>query len=148
IVAQRLGRTRARALRKIRETIECTAPDLLVPADDAAIGLARLLYGRALRGLGRDPRRIADLIEVSFGMPSAFTFAHEKSRFIEVAATEGLPVPRTTVIGDIRELRAQLVATRFPVMLKRDQSFGGRGVRLAQDCAEAERAFLDLQATG
>jgi len=148
IAGQRLGRTRAQALRKIRTTIERAAPDLLVSADDPAIGLARLLYGRALRGLGRDPRRIADLIEASAGMPSAFTFAHEKSRFIELAATQGLPVPRTIVIGAIDELRARLVAARFPVVLKRDQSFGGRGVRLARDGAEAERAFLELQATG
>ena len=146
VVAERLGRTRAQALGKISATVDLDLPDLIVPADDPAIDLLHTLYTRAIRGRGSDPRRMADLIESSVGMPSAFTFAHEKSRLIELAAKEGLAVPTTAPVADIYALRELLGTTRFPAVLKRDHSCNGRGVRVVQDEFEAERAYRDLQA--
>jgi glutathione synthase/RimK-type ligase-like ATP-grasp enzyme len=148
VVAERLGRTRAQALRKINETVDLDLPDVIVPADDAAIDLLRTLYFRAIRGRGTDPRRMAELIESSVGPPSAFTFAHDKGRFIELAAKEGLPVPTTAPVGDVYDLRELLGTARFPVVLKRDHRFGGQTVRVVQDEFEAERAFRDLRAGG
>jgi hypothetical protein len=146
VVAERLGRTRARALRKINATVDLDRPDVIVPADDAAIDLLRTLYTRAIRGRGSDPRRMAELIESSVGPPSAFTFAHDNGRFIELAAKEAVAVPPTAPVGDVYDLRELLGTVRFPVALKRDHRFGGRTARVVQDEFEAERAFRDLQA--
>ena len=75
--------------------------------------------------------RSAELIEFSLGAPSAFVFGHQKSRFVELARAEGLAVPRTAVVPRVSDLLSLLAKSAFPVVLKRDDSFGGQGVRYA-----------------
>jgi glutathione synthase/RimK-type ligase-like ATP-grasp enzyme len=145
---ERLGRTRAEALKTIRHIVERHSPDLLIPADEPAIDLLRALYARALRGRGAKPDRMAELIEASLGAPSSFVFAHAKSRFVSLAREEGLSVPRTEIVRDLHQLRAYIATMRFPLVIKRDESWGGEGVRIVADTAEAERAFLEFRSTG
>lgn len=144
---EHLGRTSAEAMNTITRTVERFAPDLLIPADERAIDFLRTLYKRAIRGHGKDPRGMAELIETSLGTPSAFVFSCQKSLFVSLARKEGLLVPKTEIVGDVQELRELVAKARFPLVIKRDESFGGLGVRVVSDAAEAERAFLELQYT-
>lgn len=146
VTVERLGRTRSEALRTIRHTVERHSPDLLVPADEPAIDLLRVLYERALRGRGAKPDRMAKLIEASLGAPSSFVFARKKSLFVSLARDEGLSVPRTEIVRDLRQLAACMATARFPLVIKRDETSGGEGVRIVANEAEARRTFLDLRA--
>lgn len=148
VTVERLGRTRAEALETIRRTVERYSPDLLIPGDDPAIELLRTLYNRALRGRGRKPAQMAELIEASLGAPSSFVFAYQKSRFVALARQEGLSAPTTQVVRDLNRLRLHMATARFPLVIKRDEMYGGQGVRIVANAAEAERAFLEFRATG
>ena len=148
VTVDRLGRTRSEALRTISHTVERHAPDLLIPADERAIDLLRTLYSHALRGRGVRPDRMAVLIEASMGAPSSFVFACDKSRFMAFAHEQGLAVPRTEIVRDLAQLRTRLATARFPLVVKRDRTSGGEGVRVAADAAAAERAFLEFRSTG
>lgn len=148
VTVERLGRTRAKALKAIGHAIERHSPDLLIPADEAAIDLMRALYSRALRGRGAKPAQMAELIERSMGAPSSFVFGHAKSRFVSLARQEGLAVPSTTIVRDLHHLRVHIATARFPLVIKRDESWGGEGVRIVSDARQAERAFLEFRARG
>ncbi len=147
IVARSIGRTRAHALHEIIRTVESSPPDFLVPADERAIDFMRLLYLRAIGGKGRNSAQLAALIEASLGPPSAFLFAGQKSRFISLAQREGLLVPATHVVDDIFQLRRLVATAQFPVVLKRDGTCGGQGVRIVSNAADAERSFVELRAS-
>ena len=140
-----LGRTRNDSLRRITRAFHDIAPDIVIPADERAIGFLRMLYTRAILGKGPRPLELAQLIEASLGAPSAFMFACQKSQFIELARQEGLLVPKTKVISDVIQLRKQIAKARLPVVLKRDGSCGGVGVRIVSNVADAEESFLELR---
>jgi glutathione synthase/RimK-type ligase-like ATP-grasp enzyme len=148
IGTRQLGRTRRDAIRSIVQAIEEDSPDLLIPADDRAIDLIRVLYKRAVRGHVKVPSQKAALIEASLGAPSTFLFSHLKSHFVSFARDEGLLVPRTQIIRNLGDLRTILEEVDFPVVIKRDESFGGQGVRTAVDATDAEQAFTELQRSG
>ena len=148
VTVDRLGRTRHEALRTISRTVARHAPDLLIPADESAIDLLRALYSRAMRGRGMRPDRMAALIEASMGAPSSFVFGRDKSRFMTFAREEGIAVPRTEIVANLAQLRAKLATARFPLVIKRDGTSGGEGVRVVADAASAERAFLAFRSTG
>jgi glutathione synthase/RimK-type ligase-like ATP-grasp enzyme len=145
IVVRSIGRTRAHGLREISRTVESHSPDFLVPADERAIDFMRMLYRGAIGGKGRNPGQMAALIEASLGSPSAFVFAGQKSRFIALAQREGLLVPATNVVDDIFQLRRLVAKAQFPLVLKRDGSCGGQGVRIVSNAADAERSFAELR---
>ena len=145
IVARSIGRTRAHGLSEITRTVESRPPDLLVPADERAIDFLRILYLRAIGGKGRNAGQMAALIEASLGSPSAFVFAAQKSRLVSLAQREGLLVPATNVVDDILELRRLIAKAQFPLVLKRDGSSGGQGVRIVSNAADAEQSFVELR---
>ena len=145
IVVRSIGRTRAHGLSEIIRTVESRPPDLLVPGDERAINFMRTLYRRAIGGKGRDAGQMAALIEASLGSPSAFVFAAQKSRLVSLAQREGLLVPATTVVDDVRELRRLVAKAQFPLVLKQDGSSGGQGVRIVSNAANAERSFVELR---
>lgn len=136
-----LGRRHGRAIRDISDVLANRPVDLVVPADERAIELVRATHARA----GRNSH-IARLIERSLGSAPAFTLGGRKSRFVTLAREEGVAVPATSVVPDLAVLRALMAGRRFPLVLKQDGTFGGMGVRIVHDEAEAERAFRELSA--
>jgi glutathione synthase/RimK-type ligase-like ATP-grasp enzyme len=141
-----LGRTRNEALRRIAQAFHDIVPDIVIPADERAISFLRMLYARAIPGKSPRALELARLIEASLGASSTFMLACQKSQFIELARQEGLPVPKTKVIGDVIQLRKQIAKARLPVVLKRDRSWGGAGVRIVSNVVDAEESFLALRA--
>jgi hypothetical protein len=145
LAATPIGGSRAEALAAISSCVDRYSPDLLVPGDELAISYLRRLYARAIRGHGSDPRAMAELIETSLGAPSSFVFGYQKSRFVSLARAEGLLVPATLVVRDAVELRKLVEKSTFPLVLKRDDSYGGQAVRIVDGVEEAVRAFAELQ---
>lgn len=136
-----LGRRQGQAIRDISDVLASRPVDLVVPADERAIDLVRATHARSAHN-----SPISDLIERSLGSASAFTMGGRKSRFVALAREEGVAVPATTVVSDLAVLRAFVAGRRFPMVLKQDDTFGGMGVRIVHDEAEAERAFHELSA--
>jgi hypothetical protein len=52
------------------------------------------------------------------------------------------------VVKNVRQLRATVAGARFPLVLKRDESAGGQGVRIVTNAKEAERNFIELRLAG
>ena len=136
-----LGRRQGQAIRDISDVLASRPVDLVVPADERAIDLVRATHARADHN-----SPITDLIERSLGSTAAFTLGGRKSRFVALAREQGVAVPATTVVPDLAVLRAFVAGRRFPLVLKQDDTFGGMGVRIVHDGAEAEQAFHELSA--
>ena len=88
---------------------------------------------------------LVELIKTSLGDPSSFEIARDKSKFLSFAQSVGIRCPKTTVLPVDRFPERELDAGPFPTLLKVDQSFGGRGVRVAYDKHSARSAFWELQ---
>ena len=141
-----IGRSRRQATASIAAAINRHCPRITIPGDEIAIDCLRAIYARAIRGLGSKPWRLTKHIEDSLGAPSSFAFGRQKSRLIHLAREEGLLTPETEVLRDVNHL-CELIADRtFPLVLKCDDGFGGRGVRIVTNRREAEQAFFELRA--
>jgi len=131
-------------LASLARSIAITRPDFIVSGDDLATWHLQCLHARE-HGGGSDPS-IGALIERSFGSPESFPIVSARAAFMNVAAEEGLRVPSTQALRDSDDLRKWVVRMGLPAVLKADGTSGGDGVRIAHTLAEAERAFVKLQA--
>jgi len=120
-------------------------PDLLVCNDDVAV---RALHDldRELRLEGDKPEstRLLQLIETSLGDSRSFTTSRSKSELISVAQDLKIACPPTVVANSYVQLERHLGRLPYPVVIKLDASYGGRGVRLAHDDHELMGAVLEL----
>lgn len=122
-------------LRSLRAAIHAAAPDFVLPCDDdAAVHLQRLheRNGDAAMCL---------LIERSLGAPSSCALATARGPLMLLAQAAGVRIPETRQIGSSIELEAWCALHRFPAALKVDGSWGGFGVTVVRDRAQARRAF-------
>ncbi len=120
-----MGADLARALRAAR-------PDRAVPADDRAAALLRALHAEA---------DLRALIEASLGDAAGYPVAGAKSAQMALAARLGLPMPPTRPIPNLAALEAAFAEGGLPRVLKTDGSWGGAGVQVLRDAAEAAPAF-------
>ncbi len=120
-----MGADLARALRAAR-------PDRAVPADDRAAALLRALHAEADLGA---------VIEASLGEPLGYPVAAAKSAQMALAARLGLPMPGTRPAPTLAALTAAITEGGLPRVLKTDGSWGGAGVQVLREAAEAAPAF-------
>ena len=137
--------SRWRALRSIQYAIQDWSPELLICSDDRAVQDLHSLYARATTSGRNTDKFTANLIEASLGDPTGFVIARDKSKFMQVAQSLNVRCPTTTVLPITRIPESELERGPFPILLKADQSFGGRGVRIAKDKDSARSAFWELQ---
>jgi hypothetical protein len=64
--------------------------------------------------------------------------------FMEAARSEGIRVPATLPVGQESDLEAVIAALGFPLVLKSDGSWGGDGVIVVRNVADARAAFAKL----
>jgi len=121
------------------------APTMIVPGDDRAVRGLHRLYRRSVTG-GPRGRRIAEIIDRSLGAPASFPVVARKSRFAAFCLDEGLPIPETATLACHRQFEASLARAAFPLILKLDGKWSGRGVRLVRSAHEATAAFDELLA--
>ncbi len=124
----------------LRAAIAASKPDFVVPCDDRA--LAQIVV--AWRG---GDRSVATLIARSLGNPASYKHLTRRDVFIAEAAALGLPVPKTERIATARELDDRAPAYGFPLVLKRDGSWGGDGVSVANTPDEMHAAWNKLSRT-
>ena len=133
------------ALTSFADAISAAKPDLIVPGDDLATQHLHLLYGQEQRK-GEAGATVCALIERSLGTSDGFAVINARTKFMELAQSEGIRVPRTEVIQDSSDLKKWFSHTDSPAVLKSDGSSGGDGVRVARTFEDAERALRSLQA--
>jgi aspartokinase/homoserine dehydrogenase 1 len=132
-------------LKSFADAIAATKPDFIVPGDDLATRHLHEIHRREQQK-GRAGSAICELIERSLGAPESFSIAYARTSFMEVARKEGIRVPETQIIADVRGLRSWIDRKGFPVVLKADGTSGGVGVRVVHTMDQAARGFGKLQA--
>jgi glutathione synthase/RimK-type ligase-like ATP-grasp enzyme len=112
--------------------IEACRPLAIVPCDDDALAHLHALHSRAVTGGTPSQTAVAARIERSLGDPGSFALVRTKSAVAEVAQRLGIAVPRCDIVRSREEL-LRFEGDRFPKVLKKDFTFGGRGVVIAGD---------------
>ncbi|HTT82576.1 MAG TPA: hypothetical protein VMF67_03765 [Rhizomicrobium sp.] len=124
-------------LGSMRAAIESAAPQLVVCCDDRALAQLLALYAQAA-----SPYR--ELVETSLGTPPAIPRLISRNGFMAEARAEGIRIPDTRAVGHEDDLEAAAAALGFPLVLKSDGSWGGDGVLIARNAADARAAFAKL----
>ena len=133
------------SLRSIRHAIATWSSDVLVCTDDVAVRELHSLYFEASQKSDkRDCRELMTLIETSLGDPLHFAKAELKSQVLMVAESLGIACPKTEFLSNTFALERQINKVAFPVLIKADKSFGGRGVRLVNNQSELRAVVTEL----
>jgi hypothetical protein len=139
------ARYKYRSWQSIRGAIADWAPSLLVCNDDFAVRQLHRIYRQACIETDRpESNGLIELIELSLGDYRSFATSLSKSRLIAVAQGLKIPCPSTIVVNSHQDVDRQLGRIVYPVLIKLDDSWGGRGVRLAHNQRELLHATLEL----
>lgn len=135
--------TALKPLVSLRAAIASSAPDLIIPCDDnAALDLHRLHACLEQEGPSASATRLA--IARSLGSPEACALATARGKFMALAGEEGVRVPETRIVATLGELQAWGKDHRFPSVIKVDCTWGGQGVHIVQNHAEAESVLAHI----
>jgi thioesterase domain-containing protein len=104
--------------RMLKSLIKSCDPDLVLPCDEPALDLVR-----SIGGAGSDISR---------------------SEMIDIARAAGVDAPPMRRVDNLVELDEWIEERGFPVVLKTDGSWGGRGVAIVNDRPGAVRAWRRL----
>ncbi|TGP52733.1 ATP-grasp domain-containing protein [bacterium M00.F.Ca.ET.230.01.1.1] len=104
--------------RTLKSLIECSDPDLILPCDEPALDLVR-----SSGGGGSDISR---------------------SEMIDIALATGVDAPPMRRVDNLAELDKWIEEHGFPVVLKTDGSWGGRGVAIVNNRPAAVREWRRL----
>lgn len=132
-----------RAMRSLSAAFVEWPFDLVLPGDDNTVTLLQdaLLLMRSGRATGA-PKGLDEAIERSLGDPSGFDALRSKASMGELVQRAGLKVPErrdVLVVSDALEFAEE---HGYPVVLKRERSAAGSGVRVCRDeDALAKAAF-------
>jgi hypothetical protein len=134
-----------RSLTSIKTAIADWSPFLLVCNDDVAVRKLHSIHRQASIEADRpESSGLIELIESSLGDWQSFATSRSKSRQIAVAQALKIPCPSTIIVSSYQDIDRQLSQIVYPVLIKLDESWGGRGVRLAHNQHELLRATLEL----
>jgi glutathione synthase/RimK-type ligase-like ATP-grasp enzyme len=132
-------------LKSTVRAIDRWSPDLLVCADDVAVKVLQTLHQRTASDV-KARRHISELIELSLGPATSFPEMRNKSDFLARVEIEGLRSPRTIVIPATRAFESSVPAElSYPIVVKADQSYGGRCVRIVNSDADVRATVWELQ---
>jgi len=121
----------------IAAAIKRVEPFLVVPCDDRATGILHRLHASGSAARMR-------LIERSLGDPAGFAAVRSKRAVLADARGLGLQVPMTTTVSRRTDLEAEVARRGLPLVLKRDGSWGGKGVRIVRTPGELRGAWDEL----
>jgi carbamoylphosphate synthase large subunit len=133
------------SVRSLRDAIEASNPDLLIPTDDEMAAQLHKLYALTK---ATDPadEQLRALIARSLGDPEQYQNFHARDQIASLAHAAGVLCPPVVVVDNEDELLYQLAGTGFPAVLKTDRSSGGTGVAIVRTQVEAKSAFRRLSA--
>jgi hypothetical protein len=127
----------------LRLAIESFGPEIVIPSCDRSVQHLHELHAETVANWG-ESAGLAKLIERSLGSPESFAITSNRYLLIEMARSEGIPVPECQSMEGIDDFRRWRAGCAPPWVIKADGTWGGRGVRIARDEAEAERLFAEL----
>ena len=132
--------------KSIVRAIDRWLPDLIVCTDDPAVRELQNLHKRTTGSGDSADRRVTDLIELSLGPSASFSATSNKSSFLALAEREGLRCPKTIVIPATRIFEPVAAGLSYPIVVKADNSDGGRCVRIVDKGADLRSVIWELQA--
>lgn len=132
-----------RSLDSLVHAIVETRPDFIVPCDDRGVRHLHELYARTQRARSGETW-LASLLERSLGSPESYSLVSSRYELLRVASEEGLPVPATKLLKAQDDLNAWQAEHSFPWVLKADETWGGRGVRIVHSRRDAGQALPDI----
>jgi glutathione synthase/RimK-type ligase-like ATP-grasp enzyme len=136
--------TRPRLKSTVR-AIDRWSPNFLVCADDRAVYELQMLHQRTAASNDKVRRHISELIELSLGPASSFPAMHNKSDFVALVEIEKLRSPRTIFLPATRAFKCVPAELNYPIVVKADQSYGGRCVRIVNSAADVRATVWELQ---
>lgn len=125
----------------LMDAIAAAGPDLIACCDDRAVAHVLALYRRAK---SRGDVGVAALIERSLGDPGAYARMISRDGFMAEARALGIRTPDTMSIASKQHLERALSELGLPLVLKADGSWGGEGVIVVRNRADAFAAFAKL----
>jgi ATP-grasp domain len=143
VVRQTFPYSSLRPLESLAAAIEATSPDIIVPCDDRGVQHLHELFARAHTD-GKSGAKLAALIERSLGAPANYPVVSSRYDLLRIAREEGVRVPDTAPVKRAEDLDSWQAGHPFPWVLKADGTFGGRGVKVAQNREQAERFFAEM----
>ena len=132
-------------LKSTVRAIDRWSPDFLVCADDLAVKVLQTLHQRTAASEDKARRQISKLIELSLGPATSFPEMKNKSNFLARVEIEGLRSPRTFVIPATRAFESVPAELIYPIVVKADQSYGGRCVRIVNSDADVRATVWEFQ---
>jgi ATP-grasp domain len=121
--------SRLNSLGTLQNAIAATSPQLIIPCDDGVVSQLHHLYKK-------EPKLRA-LIARSLGAAAHFDVVDSRERLQEVAQELDIRVPQRSPARSIEDLRSWFEHIGGTVVLKRDGTWGGYGVRVARSITEA-----------
>jgi glutathione synthase/RimK-type ligase-like ATP-grasp enzyme len=134
----------ANPLSNLSAAIAASAASLIIPCDDKARYTLSRLYRANAHSSDSKSVEARALIERSLGQCEHFQLAEEKSQLLAALANSGVRLPRTLPIEGKNALEQICRTLKFPVVLKRDRTYGGTGVAICRDLEEAIGAYQRL----
>ena len=128
----------------LTRAVEAIRPDLIVPCDDRGVRHLHELYARARQERGDSSKKLAALIERSLGAPDSYPIVSARYDLLRIAQEEGCRVPNTELVENLDDLNACQARHPFPWVLKADETWGGRGVRIAYTAEQAQKDFGEV----
>ena len=124
--------------------VQATTPRLVVPCDDSAFWLMQMLAASPPEGLSH-ALQLQALIRDSLGDPAWFQASVQKTLLPAAAEALGVRVPAFVVTAEAEAAREFAAVHGYPVVLKRNHSSAGEGVRICAGPTELAPAFRALQ---
>jgi hypothetical protein len=128
-------------LESLGAAIEAFAPDIIIPLCDRSVQHLHGLY-TSCNAETEAARRVRKLIEGSLGPPTSYPIVSSRFDLLMLAKDAGIRIPETVRVDSVQDL-AEL-EKEPPWLLKADGTWGGRGVRKADDLASAKEALQEL----
>ncbi len=122
--------------RRLERLVAEWRPDAIVPIDDLA---AQLL--RDLATAKPTSPKLRALLRASLGDPAHYRTVCSRSRLIALADTLGIRTPGQRSVASLQAAATAARELGYPVLLKREQTCGGRGVTLVEKSEALPIAF-------
>ncbi len=134
-----------RNVKSIASVIHQWSPAFVVCADDLSVSNLQQLHGRTSNSNDIVQRQIAELIELSLGPASSFEATRSKSNFMTFVEVEQLRCPNTFVVPAANVFDSVPSQLTYPIVVKADQSYGGRCVRIVYSETDIRSTVWELQ---
>lgn len=134
------------AQQSLRNAILKSAPDVVIPCDDAAMRHMHRLYWTSSQAKGKDSIAISNLLQHSMGNPSGYPITESREKFMALLRELDVRVPETRTVNSADQVEEWLAQFGLPAVLKAEGTSGGEGVKIVHSAPEALRAYKTLHA--